>query len=38
MKLFLAKIIYKIVKPFNEGQEQFDEQLCFVKPDGGCYK
>lgn len=30
MKIFLAKIIYKIVKPFNEGQEQFDEQLCFV--------
>jgi hypothetical protein len=30
MKLFLAKIIYKIVKPFEEGFEQFDEQLCFV--------
>ncbi len=30
MKIFLAKIIYKIVKPFEEGIEQYDEQLCFV--------
>ncbi len=30
MKIFLAKIIYKIVKPFEEGNEQYDEQLMFV--------
>jgi hypothetical protein len=30
MNLFLAKIVYKIVKPNLDGKEQFDEQLCFV--------
>ncbi len=31
MNLYLAKIVYKIVKPNTVGLDQYDEQLCFVK-------